>query len=177
MTASDVSLVARVVASDDRAAFELLIRRHQSGLRNFLNRLTQNDTNRADDLAQDAFINAYRAIHTFKGNAKFSSWLYRIGYNLFLNDQRSRYPELEFDEEQHTRPVDDASTLSNSLDVHRALQQLSIRQQAVFDLHYQKGMTHQEIEVALELPLGTIKSDLVRGREILKSILKESNES
>jgi len=77
----------------------------------------------------------------------------------------------------HTRPVDDASTLSNSLDVHRALQQLSIRQQAVFDLHYQKGMTHQEIEVALELPLGTIKSDLVRGREILKSILEESNES
>lgn len=162
-----------MVASDDRGAFELLVRRHQSGLRNFLKRLAQNDIDRADDIAQEAFINAYRSIHTYKGTAQFSSWLFRIGYNLFLNDQRRRYPETEFDEQQHSVPTDESFFEDGKLDMQRAMQILSSRQQAVFDLHYKKGMTHQEIEHALELPLGTIKSDLVRGRELLKKFLEE----
>ena len=90
MTDSDASLVVRVVADDDRSAFEMLVRRHQSKLRNFLRRLTGNDAARADDLAQETFLKAYRSIRTYRGTAAFSSWLYRIAYNTFLNDERSR---------------------------------------------------------------------------------------
>ena len=93
MTDSDASLVVRVVADDDQSAFELLVRRHQSKLRNFLRRLTRNDTARDDDLAQETFLKAYRFISTYKGTAAFSSWFYRIAYNTFLNDERSRFPE------------------------------------------------------------------------------------
>jgi RNA polymerase sigma factor (sigma-70 family) len=78
VTDSDTALVARVVANDDRSAFELLVRRHQSPLRNFLRRLAKNDAARADDLAQETFIKAYRSMASFAGTAKFSSWLYRI---------------------------------------------------------------------------------------------------
>ena len=169
MTESDAELVARVVAADDRSAFELLVRRHQSPLRSFLRRLARNDPARADDLAQETFIKAYRGMHTYRGTAKFSSWLYRIAYNAFLNDQRTRFSATEFDEAQHGASTDDAEHAGNEWDVERALQQLSVRQQAVFDLHYKKGMSHDEIATALELPLGTVKSDLTRGHERLRT--------
>jgi RNA polymerase sigma-70 factor (ECF subfamily) len=169
VTDSDALLVARVVADDDRSAFELLVRRHQSPLRNFLRRLARNDVARADDLTQETFIKAYRSMHTYKGAAKFSSWLFRIAYNTFLNDERSRFPAAEFDETQHAAVSDRAEHIGNELDIDRALQLLSIRQQAVFDLHYKKGMTHDEVASALELPLGTVKSDLTRGHERLKT--------
>jgi RNA polymerase sigma-70 factor (ECF subfamily) len=60
-------------------------------------------------------------------------------------------------------------TASSESDVGRLLDQLPLRQRAVFDLHYKKGMTHQEIADALELPLGTVKSDLTRGHETLRN--------
>ena len=169
MTESDAELVARVVAADDRSAFELLVRRHQSPLRNFLRRLARSDHARADDLAQETFIKAYRSIHTYRGTAKFSSWLYRIAYNTFLNDERGRLPAAEFDEAQHAAVADRAAHAGDELDIDRALQLLSTRQQAVFDLHYRKGMTHEEVANALELPLGTVKSDLARGHERLRT--------
>jgi RNA polymerase sigma-70 factor (ECF subfamily) len=169
VTDSDALLVGRVVADDDRSAFELLVRRHQSSLRNFLRRLARNDAARADDLAQETFIKAYRGIHSYKGTAKFSTWLYRIAYTTFLNDQRNRHPTVELDETEHGAGADHAGNAGNELDIQRALQMLSVRQQAVFDLHYKKGMTHEEIAGALELPLGTVKSDLTRGYERLRT--------
>jgi RNA polymerase sigma-70 factor (ECF subfamily) len=169
VTDSDALLVGRVVADDDRSAFELLVRRHQSPLRSFLRRLARNDVARADDLAQETFIKAYRGLPTYKGTAKFSSWLYRIAYTTFLNDQRKRYATTELDEMEHGAGADDAEHASNEWDIDRALQRLSIRQRAVFELHYKKGMTHQEVASALDLPLGTVKSDLTRGHERLKA--------
>jgi RNA polymerase sigma factor (sigma-70 family) len=170
---SDTSLVARVVGDDDHSAFELLVRRHQSQLRNFIRRLARNDIERADDLAQETFIKAYRSIHSYKGNAKFSSWLFRIAYNTFLNDERSRSPEVELDE-IHDLSVESIPTdVAIESDVDRALLYLSIRQQAIFDLQYKKGMTHSEIANTLDLPLGTVKSDLRRGLETLKQYLED----
>jgi RNA polymerase sigma factor (sigma-70 family) len=173
VTDSDASLVVRVVADDDRSAFELLVRRHQSKLRNFLRRLTGNDAARADDLAQETFLKAYRSIRTYRGTAVFSSWLYRIAYNTFLNDERSRFPEApleDFDPPAATYGFENAGM---EMDIERALQHLSIRQKAIFDLYYKKGMTHEEIGDALEIPLGTVKSDLRRGLDRLRQYLKE----
>lgn len=172
MADNDALLVARVVADEDHSAFELLVRRYQSGLRNFLRRLAGNNDSRADDLSQETFLKAYRSIHTYQGTAAFSSWLYRIAYNTFLNDERKRFPESEFDESWQTPGAhEDGSALKTDID--RAMAGLSIRQQAVFDLHYKKGMTHQEISETLEIPLGTVKSDIRRGLDKLKQYLKD----
>jgi RNA polymerase sigma-70 factor (ECF subfamily) len=173
VTDSDAALVARVVAHDDRGAFELLVRRHQSPLRNFLRRLTKNDSERADDLAQETFLKAYRAMHTYAGVAKFSTWLYRIAYNTFLNELRTRFPQTEFDEAQHSSPVRGPEHRDLQNDVDRCLLHLSSRQRAVFDLHYKKDLSHREIAAALELPLGTVKSDLSRGLEVLRTYLAD----
>lgn len=165
---SDAVLVARVVANDDRGAFELLVRRHQSPLRNFLRRLAKEDAARADDLAQETFIKAYRSIASFAGSAKFSTWLYRIAYNVFLNDQRTRFPHDDLDELQHPSPGNELESAATASDVEKLLSRLPLRQRAVFDLHYKKDMTHHEIAHALDLPLGTVKSDLARGHETLR---------
>ena len=173
MSDSDSILVARIVRDDDRAAFELLVRRHQSSLRNFMRRLTRGHVERADDLAQETLLKVYRSLDSFQGTAKFATWLYRIAYTTFLNDARRDVPLAEFDEAFHS-PVQDASqSSSDEMDVERALLQLSSRQRAAFDLHYKKGMSHQEVAFAMELPLGTVKSDLTRGREALREILKD----
>ena len=84
---------------------------------------------------------------------------------------RQTRPTDEFGEDDHGGVEDAAVGVATALDVDRALERLSVRQRAVFDLHYKKGMTHSEIAEALELPLGTIKSDLVRGHEKLKEWL------
>lgn len=168
MSDSDSALVARVVAEDDRGAFELLVRRHQSPVRNFLRRLARNDVERADDLAQETFIKVYQRLRSYRGSARFSTWLFRIAYHAFLNDQRGRRPGDEFSEDEHGIVPDTTEDTATSLDVERALERLSVRQRAVFDLHYKKGMTHSEVAEALELPIGTVKSDLVRGHEKLK---------
>lgn len=171
MSDSDTALVARVVADDDRGAFELLVRRHQSAVRNFLRRLARNDIERANDLAQETFIKMYEGLHSYRGAARFSTWLYRIAYYTFLNDQRGRHTNIEFKEDEHASTEDSAAATATTLDVDRALGRLSVRQRAVFDLHYKKGMTHSEVADALELPLGTVKSDLVRGHEQLREWL------
>jgi RNA polymerase sigma factor (sigma-70 family) len=171
MSDSDAALVARVVADDDRGAFELLVRRHQSAVRNFLRRLARNDLERTNDLAQETFIKMHQALHSYRGAARFSTWLYRIAYHTFLNDERGRRVDAEFSEDEHGSVDDPATAVANELDVESALERLSLRQRAVFDLHYKKGMTHSEIANALELPVGTVKSDLVRGHEKLREWL------
>jgi RNA polymerase sigma-70 factor (ECF subfamily) len=173
MSDSDASLLARVVKDDDRAAFELLVRRYQSPLRNFLRRLARDSIERADDLAQETFLKLYTSIETYQGTAKFSTWLYRIAYNTFLNDLRKNVPEAEFDEAHHSPTNDAVQSVGDQSDLDRALRQLTARQSAVFDLHYRKDLTHQEVATVLELPLGTVKSDLTRGREELNAILKD----
>lgn len=168
---NDVELVARVVADDDRAAFELLVRRHQSPLRNFLRRLVRGDTARADDIAQESFVKAYRSMGAFRAEASFRSWLYRIAYNSFLNDERTRQTHAEFDETLHLPDTDSTAHRDDLIDIERALARLTLRQQAIFDLNYRKGMAHGEIATVLQLPLGTIKSDLRRGQARLRELL------
>ena len=173
MSDSDATLVARVVIEDDRAAFELLVRRYQSPLRNFLRRLTNMDIDRADDLAQETFLKLYRSIGSYQGSAKFSTWLYKIAYNTFLNDQRKSNDNTEFDEALHAADGSVADSFGDAADIEMALRQLSDRQRAVFDLHYKKGMSHHETAAVMDMPVGTVKSDLLRGRERLAEILKD----
>lgn len=170
----DAALITRVILHDDRDAFGELVKLHQSEVRNLLRRLTHGDFARADDLAQDTFIKAYKSITRFHGRAKFANWLYRIAYNTFLNDQRKAAKLMPVEEELIPEPSSDFQLKTDLIqDLDQALHQLSASQQAVFDLHYKKGMTHAELSQTLEMPLGTVKTDLARGLEKLRTLMKD----
>src|SRR6185295_884575 len=91
---SDAQLIARAVVQDDRHAFGELVRRHQSAVRSTLRRLTGGNIAQADDLAQETFLLAFRNLRSFRQEAKFSTWLYRIATNAYLADARKRKEEL-----------------------------------------------------------------------------------
>src|SRR5260221_7634288 len=110
-TVTDAQLIARVVVQDDRHAFSELVRRYQSIIRATLRRLTAGNHALADDLAQETFLLAYRNLKSFRQEARFSTWLYRIATNAFLADARKRKEELLGDADAALADDDEAASL------------------------------------------------------------------
>ena len=86
---NDISLVAQVVVFKNTTAFDMLVKKYQSSIRRFFLNLTLGDGELSDDLAQETFIKAYTNIASFKNLSSFSTWLYRIAYNIFYDYVRS----------------------------------------------------------------------------------------
>src|SRR5438067_11189017 len=91
---SDAQLIARCIVGDDRHAFAELVKRHQSSIRACLRKLTSGNAALSDDLAQETFIQAWRNLKSFRQEARFSTWLYRIATNCWLMHARKRREEL-----------------------------------------------------------------------------------
>lgn len=85
---NDITLVTQVAVFGNRRAFDSLLRKYQSQVRRFLLSLTLGDGQLADDLAQDTFIKAYTCLHQFQARSRFSTWLFRIAYNVFYDYTR-----------------------------------------------------------------------------------------
>ena len=172
MELTDADLVARVLVDDDQHAFGELVRRHQSSVRGLLRQLTRNDLALADDLAQEAFIRAYRNIHSFRGEARFSTWLYRISYNCFRENARRKKELVGIDESQWQREID-PQTVDPGLkhDLMHALNLLPLHERTAVVLCCQNGLSHDEAARVLDMPLGTVKTNVLRGREKLKRTL------
>jgi RNA polymerase sigma factor (sigma-70 family) len=171
---TDAVLVARVLVDDDQNAFGELVRRHQSAVRGLLRQLTRTDVALADDLAQQTFLRAYKNIRSFRGEARFSTWLYRIAYNCFREDARRRKELVGIDEEQlqtqHDPQVADAALRH---DLMRALNLLPLNERSAVLLCCQNGLSHDEASRVLDIPLGTVKTNVLRGREKLKRMLAD----
>lgn len=172
MPLTDADLVARVLVDEDQHAFAELVRRHQSTVRGLLRNLVRNDVTLADDLAQETFIRAYKNIRSFRGEAKFSTWLYRIAYNCFREDARRRKELVGIDERQ-LEMERDPSTVDAALrhDLAHALQALPLHERTAVVLCCQNGLSHDEAARVLDIPLGTVKTNVLRGREKLKKLL------
>lgn len=172
MSLTDADLVARVLVDDDQHAFAELVRRHQSVVRGLLRQLVRSDVTLADDLAQETFIRAYKNIRSFRGEAKFSTWLYRIGYNVFREEARRRKELVGIDETQ-LETQRDPSTVDAALrhDLAHALQTLPLHERTAVILCCQNGLSHDEASRVLDIPLGTVKTNVLRGREKLKKLL------
>ena len=172
MPLTDADLVARVLVDDDHHAFAQLVRNHQSAVRGLLRQLTRGDLALADDLAQETFLRAYKHIRTFRGEAKFSTWLYRIAYNCFREDARKR-KELVGIDETLLESQQDPQTTDPALkhDLMHALLLLPLHERSAILLCCQNGLSHDEAARVLEIPLGTVKTNLLRGREKLKKTL------
>ncbi|HXC56417.1 MAG TPA: sigma-70 family RNA polymerase sigma factor [Rhizomicrobium sp.] len=165
----DSTLVAQAV-SRDVAAFSALARQHQSRVRGLLLRLTRGNHAAADDLAQETFLEAWRGIAGFRGESSFSTWLYRIAYSRFLMGARKRKPDEPLGDWQGEAASGESATLAR-IDLERAMAKLSAPESAALTLCYALGLSNTEAALALNMPLGTLKSHVLRGRDKLKAIL------
>lgn len=172
MPLTDADLVARVLVDDDHHAFAELVRLHQSTVRGLLRQLVRADVTLADDLAQETFIRAYKNLRSFRGESKFSTWLYRVAYNVFREEARRR-KELVGIDEGLLETEQDPSTVDAALrhDLSHALQTLPLHERTAVVLCCQNGLSHDEAARVLDIPLGTVKTNVLRGREKLKKLL------
>jgi len=174
---ADAELVLAVVAHDDRKAFTRLVRRHESMVRSVLRRLSRGDHGLADDLAQETFLLAWRNLRAFRFDARFSTWLYRIAFNAWLSDARKRREVLLDDEAQAPVPEEPGRAVSAAerIDLERALGCLSDGERAAIAACYYADLTHEEAAEAIGIPLGTVKSHILRAKAKLRAKLAEDS--
>jgi RNA polymerase sigma-70 factor (ECF subfamily) len=180
---SDAQLIARALITDDRHAFAELVRRHQSTVRACLRKLTAGNQALADDLAQETFVLAWRNLRSFRQEARFSTWLYRIATNCWLADARKRKEELLGDRVDALAEDDDAMTNSDQIhadharsatlkhDLDRAMLALSEAERAAIVQCYHNDLTHEEAAYVLGCPVGTVKTHVLRGKQKLRAAL------
>ena len=148
---NDISLVAQVVVFKNTRAFNQLVQKYQSPIRRFFLNLTCGDSDLSDDLAQDTFIKAYTSIATFKNLSNFSTWLYRIAYNVFYDYIRSRKETTELD----SREVDATNSVEQEnvgqrMDIYQSLEKLKEVERTCITLFYIEDVRSEERRVGKE---------------------------
>jgi len=160
-------------------AFELLYERHNRRVYSLCLRMTQNPVE-AEDLAQEAFIQLFRKIGSFRGESAFTTWLHRLTVNQCLMHFRKRSVKLERTTEEGETPVQivrgtenpNAMPVLDRIALDNALKQLPPGYRTVFVLHDVEGHEHEEIAKILGVAVGTSKSQLHKARMKLRGILK-----
>jgi len=161
-------LVSRAALLGDRKAFSQLVETYQSPIRRFFFNLTGGDEELSKDLAQDTFIKAWLNIGSFRAAAKFSTWLYRIAYNIFFDYARTRMPAVDVDVEiLSNRMIADIPDKDFGIDFEQALKILKEDERTAMLLFYMEDQTIDKISKIMNCPAGTIKSHLHRGKEKL----------
>lgn len=177
--------IVKAVLDGDREAYSHLVRRYQHRILHAMWRATGNRDD-AEELSQAVFCRAYFALASFDPQYRFSSWIFRIAHNLCINHRRRGGREI---------PLDDLSTASRASDrapadpgprpeerlaqgeiarsVHQAIAELPEEFREVIALRHLLEMSYVEIGEALELPMGTVKSRIARGRKLLAKRLVE----
>jgi RNA polymerase sigma-70 factor (ECF subfamily) len=182
VNADDRRLIAETL-SGRPAAFGELVRRYQDRLYNAVLRVADHPED-AQDVVQDAFVNAYQSLGSFKGDAEFYTWLYRIAFNTAVSQKRRRKalvslesgrdgdgPIDPHDPSDETRP---GAALERSEDeelLQAALNRLSVEHRTVLVLKDIEGMKYEQIAEVLDVPIGTIRSRLHRARMELRDLL------
>lgn len=186
MAASDSELVRQTLKGDKRA-FGVLIQRHQDAVFALVSRLIRNPGD-VQDVAQDAFVRAYKALPTFRGDAQFGTWLYRIVWNTCLDrrEQHARVQEREVqiaaDEEDcngidgfadEETPLPDAAFEADDVRqrLEACLNRLPVHYRAVLTLYYFEQKSYEEIAMVLDQPMNTIKVHLFRAKSHLRKAL------
>lgn len=187
MEESDLVLVKRVQRGD-KTAFDLLVRKYQHKVVKLVLRYVRNPAE-AEDIAQEAFIKAYRALPQFRGDSAFYTWMYRIAINTAKNSlaSRDRSPiaydlDLTDPEESHSvqtrlqdpdTPEGMALTEEIRLIVNSAIEALPEELKTAIVLRELDGLSYEEIAAAMECPVGTVRSRIFRAREAIDKRLRE----
>jgi RNA polymerase sigma-70 factor (ECF subfamily) len=183
VSADDHRLIAECLQGRT-AAFGELVRRYQDRLYNTIYRLVDHADD-AQDVVQEAFLNAYQSLDTFKGDARFFTWLYRIAFNTAISLKRKQRVALSIEASRgqpgSSEPLDasDESRPGHALEqaererrVHDALQRLSPEHRAVLILKDMEGQKYETMAEILDVPIGTIRSRLHRARLELRELLQ-----
>ncbi len=141
-------------------------------MRQFFLNLTLGDEYLSDDLAQETFVKAYIKLRSFKGMARFGTWLFRIGYNEFYSYKRSQHPtsDLESAPERASTPIDSSEI---SMDVKTAMAQLSETERTVITLFYINDLPIKQISTITGINQSTLRSHLHRAKEKMAKTLKK----
>jgi RNA polymerase sigma-70 factor (ECF subfamily) len=173
---SPESIVVRLARNGDRQAYSELVVRRQAWIRNLMRRSSGNVA-LADDLSQQVFLQAWKALPQLQDPARFGPWLKRLAINVWLQHARRNDPVGEAGElRNEAAGSDDAARIAMDLDT--ALATLAYDARLCIVLAYHEGMTHDEIAALTEIPVGTVKSHVRRGtlrlREQLAAYTGES---
>lgn len=170
---NDISLVAQVVVFKNTRAFDQLVKKYQSPVRRFFLHLTCGDSELSDDLAQDTFIKAYTNIASFRNLSGFSTWLYRIAYNVFYDYIRSRKETDGLDVGQiDAINCTEQENVGQRMDIYQSLKMLKEMERTCITLFYMEDVSIDKIAGIVGIPAGTVKSHLSRGKEKLATYLK-----
>ncbi len=181
MTISDHDIIGRIAAGD-KNGYALLLERYRGKVMTLALRMLPR-REEAEEAAQDAFVRAFRSLHQFEQRAQFSTWLYRITYNVCVTQiSRRRIATHSIDEEDSPELMDSADSVEETMEsrelrdaLNRAIAKLKPEYASLITLFYMHEQTHEEIGVITGLPLGTIKNRLHRGRIELRRILRREN--
>ena len=182
---TDQALVERVQGGDKKA-FDLLVLKYQQRIMKVLSRYVR-DHSEVQDLAQEAFIKAYRALPNFRGDSAFYTWLYRIAINTAKNFvvAQGRRPPLDDIEATEAEQYDGESALKDYASperetlrdeiketVFKAIDELPEDLKTAITLRELEGMSYEEIAEAMDCPIGTVRSRIFRAREAIDHQLR-----
>jgi len=183
---NESDLIKKTLEGDDHS-FSLLVDKHKDFVFSMAVRILQNEQ-LAEEVAQDSFLNAYKALKSFEGNSKFSTWLYRITYNVALNALKKENRNREFFSDQE--PVEYMNySISNQIndstldDVERnelgdivrgCIAKLPPKFASILTMYHLNQMKYDEISELMRLPIGTVKSHIHRGRVMLRNLILEN---
>jgi len=172
--ASDLELV-ELTKQGDTEAFSELVRRHQQMTYNLAYRFMR-DPALAEDMAQEAFLKAFRLLAGFRGDSSFSTWLYRVTCSVCLTElaRRKKRGEVEL-KPVHFNTAAVHPTDSQDLPEHirRCVTKLSDRYAEIVTLYYLNGTSYDEIAESLDIPMGTLKTWMFRARKQLRKIVEK----
>ena len=171
---TDIALVTQVAVFHNKRAYDQLVRKYQSPVRRFFLNQTLGDEQLSDDLAQETFIKAYVNITKFRGISSFSTWLFRIAYNVFYDEVRSRKQTDDLDSREVARMSEFTGDAGLQMDIYQALSQLKEVERTCITLQLIDGHPIDKISDITGLPQNTVKSHLKRGKEKLTEYLKSN---
>ena len=171
---NDIALIGRVTLLNDKQAFNKLVVKYQSPIRRFFLNQTQGNVQLSDDLAQDTFIKAYINLSKFKALSSFSTWLYRIAYNIFYDYVRSNKLTQDIETTAVVRCHSETAEAGLTLDIYTALEILSRAERTCITLQLMEGQPIDTIANITGMASGTVKSHLSRGKEKLAHYLKQN---
>lgn len=186
--ATDLALVERTLAGDQRA-YGLLVLKYQRRIQRLVGRMVR-DVDLVEDIAQETFIRAYRALHQFRGDAQFYTWLYRIAVNTAKKSllELKREPavlhssQTSEEEDETSWQINEPSTDETpetllaakeiAAVVNAAMDELAQDLREAIVLREIEGLSYEEISVAMDCPIGTVRSRIFRAREAISARIK-----
>ena len=182
----DEALVKRAQAGDKRA-FELLVSKYQRRILRLLSRILHNQSD-VEDIAQETFLKAYRALPKFRNESAFYTWLYRIAGNTARNHISSKHNQVFVSDQIESQDGETFSLLDNLTDgetpethmhnreiveaLQEAIDDLPEQLRQAIELRELEGLTYEEIATVMDCPVGTVRSRIFRAREALSERLK-----